>query len=131
MEGVSRMETQGLEGHRRILGILFIVMNALTLLAAVAVVGVMLFASTLGGPDMPQESRTVMLVGTLGMGGCLLLVGLPGIITGVGLLKRRRWARMAALVLGIISLPSAPLGTAVGIYALWFYMQQGSDQVFE
>lgn len=125
------MDTQGLEQHRRILGILFIVMNGLTLLASLAVVGVMLFGGSMALSETEAGKHVMMFALPMILGGCLLLMGLPGLITGIGLLKRRRWAKLAALVLGILSLPSVPLGTAVGIYALWFYMQQGSDQVFE
>lgn len=127
------MDFHGLEQHRRILGILFIVSNALGLLAAV-VVGLffgglgMLMASSDQGTG---EGLAFAALLVLGLGGCLLVLSVPGLITGVGLLRRRPWSRVAALVLGILGLPNFPLGTALGVYAIWFYGQQGSDRVFE
>ncbi len=127
------MDLHGLEQHRRILGILFIVSNALGLLGAVVValffggVGAPLAAS---GQDTGEGLALSALI-ALGLGGCLLVTSVPGLITGIGLLKRRPWSRVLALVLGILGLPNFPLGTALGIYAIWFYGQQGSDRVFE
>lgn len=121
-----------MEQHRRILGILFIVVNALTLLGAV-VVGVgmgLLMSQMLPTQGAQGEANNVGLL-AVGLGGCLFLLGLPGLITGIGLLKRQRWAKTWALVLGILSIPSFPLGTALGIYAIWFYTQPGANQVFE
>jgi hypothetical protein len=130
----ARMQLQSLEGHRRILGIVFIVMNALTLLVALGFVALGLAMGPLGLRYARADERdmvTVMTAAFVGATGCLLVMGLPGLITGIGLLKRRRWSRTLALVLGALSLPSMPLGTALGIYTIWFYTQPGSDQVFE
>jgi hypothetical protein len=41
------------------------------------------------------------------------------------LLKHQSWARIAAIVLGIVSLLHPPFGTALGIYTLWVLL---SDQ---
>ncbi|HZY62866.1 MAG TPA: zinc ribbon domain-containing protein [Edaphobacter sp.] len=40
-------------------------------------------------------------------------------IAGFGLLSRRSWARVLAIVLAILALLKFPLGTALGIYTLW------------
>lgn len=55
--------------------------------------------------------------------GELLLVAvlsIPGFLGGVGILKRRRYARILLLVLGTINLVSFPaLGTILGVYTIW------------
>ncbi|NOJ78470.1 hypothetical protein [Myxococcus xanthus] len=124
------MGHQGLEQHRRILGILFIVINGLSVLIAV---GVMLSFGVMGGmlPSAKPEERALIVAVGMGAGGCLALLGLPGVITGFGLLNRKAWSRTLTLVLGILAIPNVPLGTALGAYALWFYLQPGSDQVFD
>ncbi|WP_426753226.1 hypothetical protein [Myxococcus sp. Y35] len=124
------MDHQGLEQHRRNLGIFFIVTNGLSLLVAV---GVAVFIGVVGGvvPGAKPEERALIVAAGALVGGCLALVGLPGVVTGIGLLKRKAWARTVALVLGILALPNIPLGTALGAYALWFYLQAGSEQVFD
>ncbi|GHG83388.1 hypothetical protein [Comamonas sp. JC664] len=124
------MGAQHLEQHRRILGILFIVINAVTLLLSA---GVLVFFGAVGGlaPDVEPEGRAALVIIGVVAGGCLALLGLPGVITGLGLVNRKPWSRTVALVLGILALPNVPLGTALGVYALWFYLQPGSDQAFD
>jgi uncharacterized membrane protein (DUF2068 family) len=64
-------------------------------------------------------------VGAAWAGGCIttvaVLVGLlsiPNIIAGWGLTRRKRWARILTIILGVIALPQMPIGTALGIYAI-------------
>ncbi len=127
------VDVQGLEQHRRILGILFIVLNVLTLLAAV---GLALFFGAVGiaamgsGASDAAEGAAVSFF-MMALGGCFLALGVPGLITGIGLLKRRPWSRTAALVLGLLSLTNFPVGTALGIYAIWFFGQPDTRRVFE
>lgn len=40
-------------------------------------------------------------------------------VAGYGLLSRRPWARVLAIVLAILALLKFPVGTALGIYTLW------------
>ncbi|MFP2912503.1 hypothetical protein ACLESD_47290 [Pyxidicoccus sp. 3LFB2] len=130
-QGGARLELQSLEGHRRILGILFIVMNALTLLVALGFGAVMAALGQFALTEAQGDEWVIMLVVTLAVSGCFVLVGLPGILTGIGLLRRRPWSRTLALVLGILAIPNVPLGTALGIYAIWFYTQPQSERAFE
>ena len=41
------------------------------------------------------------------------------VVTGIGLLARKPWARTLAIVMAILSLIKIPFGTALGIYTLW------------
>jgi hypothetical protein len=60
----------------------------------------------------------------------LVLTSLPGVIAGVGLLKFRPWARILAIVVAIINLIHIPIGTAVGIYALWVLLSGETERLF-
>jgi hypothetical protein len=53
------------------------------------------------------------------IGGSLFIVAACGILLGWGLLRLQPWARMAAIVVGIVALLHPPFGTALGIYTLW------------
>ncbi|MCE9672936.1 hypothetical protein LY474_34530 [Myxococcus stipitatus] len=120
-----------LDNHRRILGICFILTNALSLVAAVFAFGAFSIGSSILHESTPTQDLTLFwLLAGLGVG-CLLLMGLPGIIAGVGLLKRRRWSRLLSLIVGAIGLTNVPFGTLLGIYAIWFYVQPGSERVLE
>ncbi|QSQ28030.1 hypothetical protein JY651_08335 [Pyxidicoccus parkwayensis] len=125
------MDLESLEGHRRILGIIFVVLNALTLLGMLAFAAFAIILGMVGTRHVRADERDMLTVITLGVTGCLSVMALPGLFTGIGLLRRRPWSRALALVLGILAIPNIPLGTALGIYAIWFYTQSGSDQVFE
>ncbi|WP_241759229.1 hypothetical protein [Pyxidicoccus parkwayensis] len=127
----ARIDLESLEGHRRILGIIFVVLNALTLLGMLAFAAFAIILGMVGTRHVRADERDMLTVITLGVTGCLSVMALPGLFTGIGLLRRRPWSRALALVLGILAIPNIPLGTALGIYAIWFYTQSGSDQVFE
>jgi hypothetical protein len=47
-----------------------------------------------------------------------------------GLMERKRWARMYAIVVGAISLLSYPLGTALGVYTLWVLLPESSENEY-
>jgi hypothetical protein len=47
-----------------------------------------------------------------------LFSGAGGIVAGWGLMQRKHWARVLAIVLGFLKLLNIPFGTALGIYTL-------------
>lgn len=68
--------------------------------------------------DIPALGGLVAAGGFL-VGLAIAALALPGIISGIGLLKRRSWARPWTVLVALLSLLNVPLGTAYGIYALW------------
>ncbi len=64
------------------------------------------------------------LLTTIGVG--VLVLGVLGVATGWGLWQREPWARIAALVLGVLALLHFPIGTALGIYTLWVLLPSES-----
>ena len=58
----------------------------------------------------------------------------PGIIAdfvaGLGLLQYKAWARILAIILGIINLILFPIGTAVGIYTLIIMFNEETKALF-
>jgi hypothetical protein len=48
-----------------------------------------------------------------------VVMGVAGLVVGYGLLARQPWARVLAIVFGILALLKIPFGTALGIYTLW------------
>jgi hypothetical protein len=51
------------------------------------------------------------------------IISIPGIIAGLGLYKRKEWARLLTLVLSVIEIFNFPFGTAIGIYSIWALIQ--------
>ena len=62
--------------------------------------------------------------------GFLIVLSLPGIIAGLGLLKFRPWARILAIIVGALHLLSFPLGTALGVYTLVVLLNNEAPAVF-
>jgi hypothetical protein len=60
----------------------------------------------------------------------LLLVSLPGIIIGIGLIRLRPWARIAGIVVSIIDLMMIPFGTVVGVYGIWVLFSKDTERLF-
>jgi hypothetical protein len=48
-----------------------------------------------------------------------LSYSVPGLLGGLGLRYGRGWGRMVILVLSVLLVPVAPVGTALGAYGLW------------
>jgi hypothetical protein len=107
-----------LEKHLRTLGTLWIIVGVLWLLPSVVLM-------TLSGmlhlviPGTEEVGRILGPFLMFVLGGSLLIVGAGGILVGWGLMHRQHWARIVAIVLGVISLFHPPFGTALGIYTLW------------
>ncbi len=116
-----------MRSHIKNLGILNIVMGSLTAsIGLVALVilgglaGAINWSGTVGGEDGVSFSMApvLSLIG-LGVAAFFVLLGLPSIIGGWGLLKMRPWARVFTLVLSGFHLLHVPFGTALGVYGFW------------
>ncbi len=119
--------------HVHVLGILWIVYSAFVVIAAAVMfaVGSIFFGhfGRFGPPGAPPP----FFVGPLitGIGVLVAAKGIAGIIAGVGLMHRESWARVLAIVLGIIGLLSLPFGTALGIYTLWVLLSPNADAEYK
>ena len=58
-------------------------------------------------------------------------ISVAGIIGGIGLLKRRSWARILLLIVSVLQLLDIPLGTALGIYTIWVLIQDETKNLLE
>jgi hypothetical protein len=65
------------------------------------------------------------------MGIVFLVIAAGGILVGWGLMNHERWARITAIVLGILALFHPPFGTALGIYTLWVLLPSGSAAEYD
>jgi hypothetical protein len=61
----------------------------------------------------------------------LIILSIPGIIAGIGLLKRKEWARILTLILSVLSLINFPIGTAIGAYSIWAMVQPEVVELFK
>jgi hypothetical protein len=113
--------------HIPILGWCFIVYHAI-----VALVGICIGLIVSGAGAISGEREAMFVTGAVGVGiaGFLIVLSLPGIIAGLGLLKFRPWARILAIIVGALHLLSFPLGTALGVYTLVVLLHNEMPTVF-
>ncbi len=77
------------------------------------------------------SSDTTPIMISMGGGACVLLIlVILYAAVGYGLLKLQSWARIAAIVLAILSLCSFPLGTIIGGVVLYFMFQPEATKAF-
>ena len=110
--------------HNNLLGIFFLIQGGLTALIGVimtlvyGVVGVAMMGA--GTRDEDRMVGGIMFVVGLVVGIVLLCIAALVIFTGVKVRRQAPIGRTLGIVMSILSLLSFPLGTALGIYGLWF-----------
>ena len=60
-----------------------------------------------------------------------LVFTVPSVVAGYALLKRKPWAKIAAVVAGAMAGASVPLGTAVCVYTFVFLFSDAGRQLYD
>jgi hypothetical protein len=115
-----------MEQHVKILGILFIVRGLFCIFG-----GFIISAIFTSGLIMINEPRIMTIILTIGyiITAFLFVVGVPTIIAGAGLMARKKWGRIMGIIMAIVGIFDVPLGTALGIYALWVLLKPETEQI--
>lgn len=124
-----------LSSHRRLLGILHLIYGAFILLL---IVGIKLF-SAIFFPFLLEEITNEfsydsysydLIVNILDAVFIILIliIPLPSLIGGIAILNEKKWAMIPLLISGCLSLLSFPLGTLLGAYTLWIYIQNSNQK---
>lgn len=127
-----------METQVRIVGMLYLVWNGLTLMALAGAGAALALLSAgaveLSGADIPAEGLAATTGTALGLPlllGCAgLVLALPGFLAGWGLLHFRQWARILALILAALYLLEFPIGTALGIYSFMVLLTSDTERLF-
>ena len=119
-------------GHVKVVGILWIVWGALGLIIGLFVasllIGAGLIAKIEGGE--PEALSILTIIATF-ITGLFLILSLPDIIVGIGILKHQQWGRILGFILAALNLLSIPFGTALGIYTLYVLLSPEGQAIFE
>jgi hypothetical protein len=120
--------------HVKVLGVLYIVLSAFGLLAALFLALVFGTASGIVGVNADAHDAAIALpiIGLAGMAlvAFMVAISLPGLIAGIGILKLQPWARILGIIVAVVNLIHIPIGTAVGIYGLWVLLNKDSERLF-
>jgi hypothetical protein len=117
--------------HVKILGVLHIVFGALGVFAAMVVLLVFGGISALVGMSDRTSDLPAPILGVIGgfVFILLLVLSLPGLVIGIGLVQFKPWARVAGIILSALDLFNVPFGTALGIYGLWVLLNRETEQM--
>jgi hypothetical protein len=119
----------------KILGILHIVFGALCVLGGLITLAVMGgIAGIVGSTDQSHDAAVaVPVLAAIGLFVCVLclVVGLPGLVGGIGLLQYQPWARITIIVISALDLIHIPIGTALGIYGFWVLLNPQTEAMFK
>lgn len=120
------------EQHNRTLGILHLAYGGLStaFMLIFAVLFLFVFRSMTPMPGVePFPAGPFMAFVAFVLVFQLLFI-VPSFVAGYALLKRKPWARMAAIVAAVVDAMSVPFGTALCIYSLWFLFGEQSKSLY-
>ena len=80
--------------------------------------------------DVPPEFQSLIGPITFLIGVIFLMIAMPSVAAGVGLLRYRSWGRILTLVLSFVRLLEFPLGTITAIYSFWVLLSRGGKSFF-
>lgn len=120
--------------HVKVIAVLCIVVGALGVLGALFSSFIFSALAAIVGsthdPDAPMGMAVLGVTGaTLAI--VVLVLSIPYILYGWGLLKLRPWSRIVGIVLAAISLIYIPFGTIFGIYALIILFNKETEALFQ
>lgn len=116
-----------MDTHIKVIAGLYIIFGVIGILVALALGLIIAGGGLISGDDVAILATSIVAT-VIGIG--VFLASVPGIIAGIGLLKHREWARILAIILGILNLPGFPFGTALGLYALFVMLDAQAIELF-
>lgn len=116
-----------METHKRVLGILFIISGVLKIIGMTFLLAFFSFLFPFIVQEVPPDDQwaiewLVPLIQIISWG-VILLLAIPALIGGAGLLKHKPWALTLVLIIGCFNIFSFPFGTALAIYTIWVYAE--------
>lgn len=125
---MNTMTYREIEQHVTILAWILMILNAMGL-----AVGIFLFFLLAGVGAVTGETEVMAILVMVGavFGVLMAALSLPGMAAGYGLLRRRAWGRILAILVLILGLVNVPIGTAIGAYGLWVLLQAEAPAYFE
>ena len=121
------------EQHNKYLGISHLAYGSLFLLLMLGMLGFMFVMMRLvaipNDPNAPPAAFFAFIWVFMALIYGAMTV--PSVIAGYGLLKRKKWAKTAAIIAGVLSGMSFPMGTAVCVYTFWFLFSEPGKILYD
>ena len=118
-----------MDTHVNIIAVLWIVTGVFGLFIAFAVFGILFGISFI--PDIDYEA--VIILRIIGFWGSLFIavMSAPELIAGIGLMKKKEWARILTLIVSFLNLIFFPFWTILGIYSIIILLKEETIQLFK
>jgi hypothetical protein len=131
IEQEKLFEELSMEKHIKIIGVLNLVFGLMGVVACALCLVVFVGGFAILGA-IESDPVPVWLAGGIGaiFAVIMAVAALPNLLAGYGLLKRRQWGRVLAIIVAVIDLPAFPFGTALGIYTLAILLHGDSQALF-
>lgn len=118
-----------MDRHVQLIAFLWIALGILTFfLGSIAVI---LFFGISFIPDIGKEGPLILRTIAFFGGGFFLLLSIPKVIAGVGLIKRHEWGRILTLILSFFALLNFPLGTILAVYSFIILTKEETVKLFK
>ena len=123
-----------MDTHVRVLGVLNIAVGVVGLIIALlTMIGVGGAAGIISASAEPEDAALAVPILSI-VGGLVVAVvfafSVPSVVTGIGLLYFKPWARILGIVLSAIALLGFPWVTLLGIYGLWVLFNRDTERLF-
>lgn len=121
------MRDQDFQLHIKVIGWLHVLEATLYIGGAVMIVTLL---SGIGLMAHDPEAFGILTIVGFACCGLLLILGIPVALAGWGLLTRKSWSRVLAMVLAVLGLFLFPIGTIIGAYVLWVLTSEHAAAYF-
>ncbi len=124
---MNQFKQDDMRQHVTIVGWLYIIGHVLFM-----VIGAFVFVLMMSIGVVVRDPEALPILSLVGTWTALFLtvLALPGLIAGIGLLKRQMWGRVLAIIVAFFGLINFPIGTAIGLYALFVLLQNAAAEYF-
>ena len=115
--------------HNKVIGIMHLIYGGFNALMMLIFIPFFIAIGALGASDPGAPPGIAAIFGVIGAIMLLfaLIFGLPPLLAGYAMLKRKSWAKTAGVVAACFEALSFPFGTALCVYTLWFLFGEGSN----
>jgi fructose-specific phosphotransferase system IIC component len=122
------------EQHNKYLALAHLVYGGiycLLMLFMVLAFGLMAAAASVGSnaKDAPPPMIFAVMFTFMGLFYGALII--PSFVAGYALLKRKRWAKVSAIIAAVMAAMFFPIGTAVCVYTFWFLFSDPGKALFD
>lgn len=117
-----------IDQHKKILGTLYVVFSSLNIV--LVLMFVLMASAFLPIHVHDREALLVLGIVKYAVLTLTLVLTLPALIAGIGLLYKKDWALTLAFIIGIIGLLGFPIWTFIGIYSIVIFILAQNNQKY-